>query len=201
MIRLTGRHVIGMLCAAGLALALIWRAANFTNNEPNDPAAASNEATGHRTDAGAAAATNPPAGNVTVEFFSPPLPQYDLPTETTATTAIANERPIGWPTFAEAEQRFGSEIRDQAWAGSAEAGIVGLLALIPDLGLIAVDVECRQSLCRLRLLFPAGAQTTYALRQIHRLSADVGLGPVASDTGREADGLPSLRLFLRRLPG
>jgi hypothetical protein len=201
--RLTGRRLIVTLCAAGLALALIFRAVNFAGNEPMDPASAPNEAAPRETEVATAAeaAVKPAATSVTVEFFSPPLPQRDLPADATASREIENERPIGWPTIAEAEDRFALQIRDPAWADSAESGIVGLLSQIPDIGLMTIEVECRKSLCRLRLLFPSGAHTTYALRQIHRLSKSAGLGPVASDTGREADGLPLLRVFLRRLPG
>jgi hypothetical protein len=109
-----------------------------------------------------------------------------------------DDRPLGWVTFEEAEQRFGIEQRDAAWSETAEAGILGNLSLVPDLGLVQVDVECRVTLCRLRLLFPPGTETTYAIRRIYALAENIGLGPVSADTGIGSGNLPILRLFLRR---
>lgn len=185
------RHVLRMAIAAGLAVPIALVGFLLLRNQSTPISDAIDE---HDTQQ-YVGATSP-----TVDSSKPPNPSAG-----TGPQRIKNDpatrhdrRPLGWPTFEEVEQRFALEQRDAAWSDTAESGILGILSLIPDLGLVQVDVECRVTLCRLRLLFPPGTETTFAIRSIYALSDSIGLGPVSADTRIDSGNLPLLRLFLRR---
>jgi hypothetical protein len=73
------------------------------------------------------------------------------------------------PDFAEATKRFESEARDPDWSDDAEAHILGEVAGITDLAAVSVDVECRASMCRLRI-----AQSRFSSASVNELRSKFG---------------------------
>jgi hypothetical protein len=122
----------------------------------------------------------------------------DITDAGTASAAEPADAPVGWPSFPQATRAFDAETVDPGWSDAAEARILSNLSLIANLGLLDVEAECRESLCRVRLLFPAGAQPIYALRRIFDFAREIGLQPLASEQDIDAGDLPVLRMFLRR---
>jgi hypothetical protein len=58
------------------------------------------------------------------------------------------------PELIETERRFALEPVDPAWSTAAEAQILTKIAEVPGLELVSLDVECRQTLCRLQFVTP-----------------------------------------------
>ena len=105
---------------------------------------------------------------------------------------------IGWPDLAEARSRFEAEDGDPAWSATTEARLLGLIAELERLALYRHAVDCRESLCRLELLFPPGAAPIDALRQLYRRVAELGLAPVLAEP-ETGPGPLTLWVFLRRM--
>jgi hypothetical protein len=58
------------------------------------------------------------------------------------------------PELIETERAFATESSDPAWSTAAEAQILAKIAEVPGLELVSLDVECRQTLCRLQFVTP-----------------------------------------------
>lgn len=104
----------------------------------------------------------------------------------------------GWPGFAEAESDFDSETRDAHWAPETEGRLLGLVSELDGLALNRLEADCRESMCRLELLFPTGKEPIYALRQLYQRVGDLELGPAVAETELEGGGQQKLWVFLRR---
>ncbi|HUF73207.1 MAG TPA: hypothetical protein VMR74_09935 [Gammaproteobacteria bacterium] len=206
------RSVLRFMGTAALGASIAATVIHFQSGEsmPAKASVALNDQPGEapssigirETDARYSAAPRPPktASIATVSdgrSQTPSVQAHSLPIGKDGVARIL-DRPIGWPTFDEAEQRFALEQRDPAWSAPTEARILGNLSLISNLALLHVDVECRESLCRVRLLFPPGGETTYSMRQMYARADSIGVGPVSADASFESGGLSVLRLFLRR---
>jgi hypothetical protein len=58
------------------------------------------------------------------------------------------------PELIETERAFATEPVDRVWSTAAEAQILAKIAEVPGLELVSLDVECRQTLCRLQFVTP-----------------------------------------------
>jgi hypothetical protein len=58
------------------------------------------------------------------------------------------------PELLETERTFAAEARDPYWSTAAESHILARVAEIPALALGSLEVECRQTLCRLQFVAP-----------------------------------------------
>lgn len=105
----------------------------------------------------------------------------------------------GWPGFAEAELRFGREDEDPRWAKQTEIRLLSMISELDNLALSRLEAECRESMCRLLLVYPPGTEPIYTIRQIYERVDALGLGPALAETRVEGGDVETLRLFLRRL--
>jgi hypothetical protein len=58
------------------------------------------------------------------------------------------------PPLLDAERTFAAEPIDPRWASTAEARILGEIATLPGRSMLALQVECRSTLCRLQVVEP-----------------------------------------------
>jgi hypothetical protein len=126
---------------------------------------ASSASEGARTDA-----ADPPRNEVRASPSIQPadrVPRGDTPTDSAASPLLPNQAPPtpmadvlarrGMPVIPElieTERRFALEPVDPAWSTAAEARILTKIAEVPGLELVSLDVECRQTLCRLQFVTP-----------------------------------------------
>jgi hypothetical protein len=91
------------------------------------------------------------------------------------------------PELLETERTFAAEPRDPEWSTAAESQILGKLAEIPGLGLMTLEVECRQTLCRLQFAVPrTAADGPPSAEELARLRAGPqvpGIAELVRETG------------------
>lgn len=107
----------------------------------------------------------------------------------------------GWPRMDAAEERFGAETVDPDWSRRIEGELLSLLAQFDEFAVHSIEVDCRVSLCRLKLLYPAGVSPYYSIRQLYALIGDLGLGPALADLSEEPGDLETMWIYLRRRQG
>jgi len=88
------------------------------------------------------------------------------------------------------------EDRDPSWSAAMEARILGQLAQSPGLAVSSVEADCRQTICRLRLIHPIGGRARPA--QLNTLLETLGFLPRLDSTFGEVDGLPVTTVYLHR---
>jgi hypothetical protein len=93
-------------------------------------------------------------GNTAAEptTVSPLLPNQ-VPATPMADVLARRGMPV-IPELIETERAFATESSDPAWSTAAEAQILAKIAEVPGLELVSLDVECRQTLCRLQFVTP-----------------------------------------------
>jgi hypothetical protein len=106
----------------------------------------------------------------------------------------------GWPGPAEAELRFRGEGKDPLWSRQTENGLLTMISQLDALALSRLEADCRESMCKLLLVYPPGIEPIYTIRQIYERADGLGLGPVLAETRAEAGELRTLSVFLRRRP-
>jgi hypothetical protein len=98
-----------------------------------------------------------------------------LPTQSAATPLadiLAARGMPALPELLETERTFAAEPRDPEWSTAAESHILGKLAEIPGTGLTTLEVECRQTLCRLQFTVPrTAAEGPPSAEELARLRA------------------------------
>lgn len=104
----------------------------------------------------------------------------------------------GWPGPAEAELRFRGEGKDPRWSRQTENRLLTLVSQLDALALSRLEADCRETMCRLLLVYPPGIEPTYTIRQIYERIDELGLGPMLAETRAEAGDLRTLSVFLRR---
>lgn len=104
----------------------------------------------------------------------------------------------GWPSFDVTAVRFAGESRDPEWSAASEHRLLGTIAEFDNLQLYALEAVCRQTICRLKLVYPDEAEPTYVLRQVFARTRELGLGPASSTVVREPGEPRVLWVFLRR---
>jgi hypothetical protein len=84
------------------------------------------------------------------------------------------------------KQQFSMEGRSTSWAPTTEARILDEVAQVDRLSLTTLNVECRETVCELRMTFPSGddlsasRESLLALEQIdsfRRVVSTVVMGP------------------------
>ena len=104
----------------------------------------------------------------------------------------------GWPDAIEAASLFADEGRDQSWSAQTERGLLDTLSQFTGFAAHSVAVECRESLCRIELIFAAGNSALYSIRQLYDRIGELGLGPVLAEPADEVNGTQTWQIYLRR---
>lgn len=104
----------------------------------------------------------------------------------------------GWPGFAEAALRFDNEARDAQWATVTEGRLLSTISQLDGVALNRLEADCRESMCRLLLLYPPDIEPIYSVRQIYGRADELGLGPVLAETQVKPGEPAKLWVFLRR---
>lgn len=94
------------------------------------------------------------------EAYSPGIVQDEPPVCPGSVGLISNSR---------LDSAFDTQTRDSEWADDAEALILGRLTGAPGLTLSGLDVECRDTICHISLVFPS---REYQEAEGNRLAAD-----------------------------
>jgi hypothetical protein len=103
------------------------------------------------------------------------------------------------PRFEELESRFAAEGNDASWSDGMEAQILDQVSQIAGLRLVSVEAECRETVCRLKLFYPAGTNSLASLEQFRPIASRIGLGQVVEVATIGDDGVPvSLLYFVRQ---
>jgi hypothetical protein len=126
-------------------------------------------------------------------------PRADAPTEPNAATRVYQPAatPMGdilaargmpvMPELLETERTFAAEPRDPNWSTAAETQILAKFAGIPGLELANLEVECRQTLCRLQFAAPRTVpEGPPSAEQLARLRAGPqvpGIAELVRETG------------------
>jgi hypothetical protein len=91
------------------------------------------------------------------------------------------------PELLETERAFAAEPRDPEWSTAAENQVLGKLAEIPGLGLATLEVECRQTLCRLQFAAPRtvpnGPPSAEELARLRAEPQVPGIADLVRETG------------------
>jgi beta-lactamase regulating signal transducer with metallopeptidase domain len=88
-----------------------------------------------------------------------------------------------------------AEAKDPSWAAPMEARILSQLSQSTGLAVSSVDVDCRQTICRIRLIQP-GPQSSPA--QLGPLLDTLGFEHRIAFSPAEVDGSPATMAYLRR---
>jgi hypothetical protein len=96
------------------------------------------------------------------------------------------------------ELRFSAEGTDPTWSNWMEARILGQVSQVTGLGLVALDAECRETICRIKLFHPPGADALSSLDKLKPIGKQIGFGHGVEVATIGEDGVPiSLLYFLR----
>jgi hypothetical protein len=155
--------------------------------------------------AGPAAGGNDSSRASTRDAGAPLLPEAAGPTPITETLEELRLPPV--PELLATEREFNSESVDPEWAGRTEAYILGEIAQLTGLELVGLHVECRTTLCRLRLAEPAQAPAASPAAASPRpggappfdeLVRKFGLEPLWVMKVADRSGTPTSLAYLRR---
>jgi hypothetical protein len=151
--------------------------------------------------ASAAAGTDEASGE-------PPPPESDFKALVEGVDPLLRERNVivrsvnqeqTAPRFEELESRFAAEGTDAGWSDGMEAQILDQVSQITGLRLVSVEAECRETVCRLKLFYPAGTNSLASLDQFRPIASRIGLGQVVEVATIGDDGVPvSLLYFVRQ---
>lgn len=93
------------------------------------------------------------------------------------------------PELLETERTFAAEPRDPDWSTAAEAQILAKFAEIPGLELASLEVDCRQTLCRLQFVaprtIPEGPPSAERLARLRAGPQAPGIAELVRETGLE----------------
>jgi hypothetical protein len=124
-----------------------------------------------------------PSSEIVVSLLQAHAPNAELPE-----FPICPER-IGVVDAAELDTAYLAQAREPEWANSAESTILQRIADSPGLVLTHFEVDCRETICRVRFAFPSREYqqrtgNTLAARALHELPGFVGGSKVVSPRDR-----------------
>ena len=125
---------------AGALVVLLLTRINRPDADPTRQARSIGEAT---------AIEQPPHENAVV-----PEPKTDVLGPTPSATPLEARAKMGssGETFSQLAERFESESKDPTWSAATETQIFGKISAINDLAVLSLDVDCRTSMCRIRVV-------------------------------------------------
>ncbi len=105
------------------------------------------------------------------------------------------------PSLEDVESRFSTEGVDADWSDSMEARILDQISQVTGLGLVALDAECRETICRVKLFYPTGTDALSSLDNLKPIARRIGFGDAVEVATIGEAGVPiSLLYFLREAP-
>jgi hypothetical protein len=125
----------------------------------------------------------------------------DAPTESNAAAPLLPNQPAATPMgdvlaargmpappeLLETERTFAAEPRDPDWSTAAESQVLAKFAEMPGLELVSLEVECRQTLCRLQFVsprtVPAGPPSAEQLARLRAAPQVPGIAELVRETG------------------
>jgi hypothetical protein len=102
------------------------------------------------------------------------------------------------PGFEDLESRFGRESADASWSSGMEARILGQISQLPGLGLVALDAECRATICRVKLVYPPGTNALSSSAKLRPIATQIGFAHVVEVATLGDDGAPISLLYFER---
>ena len=102
------------------------------------------------------------------------------------------------PGFLELESRFGTETVDPTWSRGMEARILEQVAQVKGLKLVSLEAECRATICRLKVVHPAGTNALSSLGNFAPIATAIGFGDVVQVATLDETGVPLALLYFQR---
>jgi len=158
--------------------------ADRTGGRVPAPAAASE-------DADVAAFTNGAGSSLRFEEIDPLLRDANLIVRRTNSTGT--QRGLG-----ELETRFSSEGRDPSWSASTESRILSEVAQVANLAVTSHEVECRETICRLKLFYPIGTDTLSSAGRFEPLADVLGFDDSTQVVTLGETGVPMSLVYFQR---
>jgi hypothetical protein len=101
------------------------------------------------------------------------------------------------PEFAQTVRDFASQLDDAAWSETTESHIFGQISQATGLGASDIQVDCRTTMCRVRLSNPVSTQNP-RYRSLNELVDTFGLETLSLWGGPDGNGNPVNLVYLRR---
>lgn len=93
---------------------------------------------------------------------------------------------------------FESERKDPDWSGQMESQLLGLIAAQPELRLSSIDVDCRETICRLRLAGTGVESDAFRALRYDLYHPALAFDQILFLTDPSTVGAPVVDVFLRR---
>jgi hypothetical protein len=205
--------VVALIVASGLSIALVFlwtgERQRVSIDEPPDLSAATGEARSDEditsagaTDASSETIIEDQARNVTASVSGEEQQQEakafpELPPAMTQALQDDIELLPPIPEFAQTVRDFASQLDDAAWSETTESHIFGQISQATGLGASDIQVDCRTTMCRVRLSNPVSTQNP-RYRSLNELVDTFGLETLSLWAGPDSNGNPVNLVYLRR---
>ena len=104
------------------------------------------------------------------------------------------------PSLADVELRFRTETADPTWSTQMESQILDQVSQVRGLSLVTLEAECRETICRLKLVYPPGTNALSSSEQWRPVARQLGFGQIVEAATLAEDGVPMSLLYLQRDP-
>jgi len=138
-----------------------------------------------------AASTNDAGPSLRFEEIDPLLRDANLIVRRTDSTGTQ-------PALVELETLFSSEGRDPSWSASTESRILSEVAQVANLAVTSHEVECRETICRLKLFYPPSTDTLSFAGRFEPLADVLGFGDPTEVVTVGEIGVPMSLVYFQR---
>jgi hypothetical protein len=102
------------------------------------------------------------------------------------------------PGLVGVEQKFKQEGTDPLWSRRMESQILDQVARVSGLSLVTLNAECRETICRVKLVYPPRTNALSSLEQLKPLAKQLGFGDIVEAATIGEDGVPMSLVYLQR---
>ena len=102
------------------------------------------------------------------------------------------------PALGELETQFSSEGTDPSWSASTESRILSEVAQVASLAVTSLEVECRETICRLKLFYPPGTDTLSSAGRFEPLADVLGFADPTEVVTVGETGVPMSLVYFQR---
>jgi hypothetical protein len=102
------------------------------------------------------------------------------------------------PDLADVELRFRTEGTDPTWSRRMESQILDQVSQVSGLSLVTLDAECRETICRVKLFYPARTNALSSLDQLKPIAKQLGFGHIVQAATIGEDDVPMSLIYLQR---
>ncbi len=111
---------------------------------------------------------------------------------------VARDSTTKGPGLVEMEQQFRREGTDPAWSKQMESQILDQISRVSGLSLVTLNAECRETICRAKLVYPPAKNVLSWLERLKPLATQLGFFAVVELATIGEDGVPMSVIYLQR---